>query len=171
MPYSRDKHIQQGKAAQRNGKIGDDQGVRALGRMGILQLHKIATPYSRVPHPTLRGYYRIIEREKVAGDWRGLLPNGISVLAEMKARFGANLVWSDFEIHQTERLSSHAELALSLVVWLSDAGVSVMRWPIEGFDGPRCSITPAKASLLDIQNQPIKGLMESIMSRNYPLQV
>ena len=149
----------QGQTAQRHGKIGDEQGAAALGRMGILQLHRIATPYVRVPHPTLRGYYRIIEKEKVAGDWRGLLPSGMSVLAEMKTRFDTNLTWSDFETHQIGWLSNHAELAISLVVWTNNNGVSVMRWPIPDFNGPRCSITPARASTLDIQFAPLSKML------------
>lgn len=153
----------QGKKAQSHGKQGDAQGVAALGRMGIQQLHKIATPYAKIPHPKIFGYYKVIELEKVAGDWRGLLPNGVSVLAEMKTRFDSNLAWSDFEPHQTAWLTDHARLAVSLVVWINNDGVSVMRWPIPGFDRPRCSITPARASELDIQFQPIVNMMIPIV--------
>lgn len=153
---------ERGTEAQKHGKQGDDVGVKALGRMGILQLHPVATPYVRIPHPKDRGYYRIIETEKVAGDWTGLLPNGVSVLAEIKTHYGENLAWSDFKSHQPGILSAHAEIAVALLVFVHDRGVNVMRWPIPGFDRPRCSITPARAAELDIQFEPLKNLMKGL---------
>lgn len=155
---------ERGKQAQKHGKQGDEVGVAALGRMGILQLHRVATPYIRIPHPVMRSYCRIVEIEKVAGDWTGLLPNGVSVLAEIKTHFGENLAWSDFKPHQPGILSAHAEIAVALLVFVHDYGVNVMRWPVPGFDRPRCSITPARAMELDIQHQPLINLMTRNMT-------
>lgn len=163
---TKSQRVARSKRAQSHGKSGDDKGVSALRDMGILFLHRIATPYVRIKHPNpviaQLGYVRIQEKEKVAGDWRGLLPDGTSVLAEIKTRLATtdresrNLVWSDLEAHQKQWLSDHAKLAVSLVVFVHERGVSVMRWPIPGFDSPRCSITPERAELLDIQNRPLQ---------------
>lgn len=153
--------VRQGTQAQQHGKQGEQIGAGALRRMGILQVEKIATPYIKIKHPTDFGYYRIKETEKVAGDWRGILTNGVSVISEIKTRYGNNLAWSDFEPHQIEKLYNHAELAISLVVYVHDYGVNVMRWPVIGFDKPRCSITPARADELDIQFQPVQNLINS----------
>ena len=149
----------QGAKAQKHGADGQERGAAVMCRMGILQLHQVATPYIRIAHPKLHNYYRIIEKEKVPGDWVGLLPNGVGVLAEIKTRFDANLAWSDFEPHQPGALTAHASIAVALLVYVHNNGINVMRWPVSGFDRPRCSISPARAAELDIQFQPIENLM------------
>lgn len=139
-----------GRASQRIGAAGDEQGAAALRRMGVLLLEKVATPIRLIPHPNHSGYYRVIYDTPVSGDWRGVWMDGASVLAEIKTAFDRNLRWSDLREHQPGALSAHAELAMTLLVWVSSAGVFVMRWPIPDF-GPGKSITIEMARELDIQ--------------------
>ena len=119
--------------SQRIGKQGQDIALAALRIRGVCLVQKIGTPVLLIPHPRERGYFRVIWEEKVAGDHRGVMPDGTSVLAEVKTIIDHNLRWSDFLPHQPDGLTAHAAYAISLVVWVHASGVYVLHWPIEGF--------------------------------------
>ena len=137
------------KAQDLQGKAGQEHAAAALARIGVEAVEKVGTPVRMIP-AKIPGTYRIIFGEKVAGDHRGILPGGRSVLAETKTIFEHNLAWSDLRPHQPGKLTEHTEWGgLSLLVWVSNAGVFVMEWPIPGF-GPHKSITLEQAEKLDI---------------------
>ena len=121
------------RRSQRIGKQGQDIALAALRIRGVCLVQKIGTPVLPIPHPRERGYFRVIWEEKVAGDHRGVMPDGTSVLAEVKTIIDHNLRWSDFLPHQPDGLTAHAAYAISLVVWVHASGVYVLHWPIEGF--------------------------------------
>lgn len=132
---------------QRIGKHGQDIAAAALRMRGVLLVEQIATPVRLIPHRTARGYFRVIFSEEVAGDHRGVLASGISVLAETKT-LDHNLRYSDLRPHQPEKLSDHAKFGISLLVWVHSSGVYVMRWPIPDF-APGTGIPPEEAAVLD----------------------
>lgn len=135
----------------RIGKIGQEQAAAALRRVGVEMVERIGTPTKLIP-ARVAGTYKVIWGEKVSGDHRGILPGGISVLAETKTIMYRNLAWSDLRDHQPGRLDQHAEFGgVSLLVWVHSSGVYVMRWPVDGF-GPRKSITPEQADLLNVMD-------------------
>lgn len=136
---------------QQIGKQGEQLAETVLRLRGVNLVQHIGTPVHLIPHPTAKKYFRVIWGERVAGDRRGVLDDGTSVLAEVKTVLNANLRWSDFRDHQPGQLSDHAVLAVSLVVWVHSSGVYVMRWPIDGF-GRGKSITPDRARELDVQD-------------------
>jgi len=149
-------HIQQniGKNAQR---VVESY----LDGLGFQMVEKIGTPMRLTPaqkdrYKASRNTYYVAWGEKVSGDGRALLPNGMSVLFEVKntSRTGENLAWSQLEDHQRQALTRHASIgeALSLLVWVSDS-IYVMRWMPDGIEGfaPRKSITPEMASRLNDQ--------------------
>ena len=130
------------RAQQRIGAAGQNVAASALRGLGIEMVEQIGTPIHLVPSRQCKGAYRVIYGEKVSGDHRGILPGGISVLAETKTVLERNLRWSDLREHQPERLSDHAALGgLSLLVWVHSTGVFVMKWPILGF-GPGDGMPP-----------------------------
>jgi hypothetical protein len=89
----------------------------------------------------------VIWGERVAGDHRAMLPDGTSVLIEVKTILERNLRYGDLREHQPGKLQQHAELnGLSLIVWVHSLGQYVMRWPIEDF-GPGRSIAPHQAAI------------------------
>lgn len=137
------------RVSQSIGAAGDEQGAAALARMGVLLLERVSTPIRRIPHPTQREYCKVIYGEPVSGDWRGVWVDGTSVLVEIKTAMDRNLVWSDFKPHQPGALSAHAELAMSLLVWVSSAGIFVLHWPVPGF-GPGHGLTVERARELNI---------------------
>jgi len=143
------------RLSQRLGAEGDQQAVGALYRVGVEQVEKIGTPVKIVavsPDLTHRGIYQVIFGEKVIGDYRGVAPGGISVIAEVKSAFGRNLHWSDLLPHQPPGLDRHDELGgISLLVWVTDNGVHVLRWPVKGF-GPGKGLTPEAADKMSIRS-------------------
>jgi hypothetical protein len=139
------------RTEQAIGKHGQELAQATLRRMGVKMVEQIGTPVHLIPHLRDKGYYRVIFGEKVSGDHRGITFGGISVLVETKTILGREtLRWSDFREHQPGRLSEHHdEGGLSLVAWVSDIGVFVLRWPIPGF-GPGKSINFERARELEI---------------------
>jgi len=115
-------------------------------------VEQIGTPVLLIPIQTQRrNTYQVIVGEKVSGDHRGLIGNGISVLAETKTILDRNLRYSDLREHQPARLSEHTNYGgISLLVWVHGTGAYVMRWPIEGF-AAGTSITHAQAQELDAE--------------------
>ena len=131
------------------GKAGQNVAASALRRLGIECVEKIGTPVKLIPRGKWGAQitYQVIWGEKVAGDHRGILPGGRSVLAETKTILDRNLRWSDLLEHQPRKLSAHAEAGgLSLLVWVHSTGVYVMQWPVPGF-GPGRSIVPKQAGI------------------------
>lgn len=134
------------KREQRIGKNGEQTARSVLDGLGLEMIEKIGTPVKLSPVPGARkNVYQVSFGEKVAADHRALLPDGRSVLIEVKTIYDRNLTWSDLREHQPAKLQQHASLnGLSLLVWVHDSGVYVMRFPVEGF-GPGKGITPAQA--------------------------
>jgi hypothetical protein len=128
------KEAQMARAQQRQGAAGQDLAQTALREIGVEFVHKIGTPIKMIPSGRKDGTYRIIFGEKVAGDTRGILPGGRSVLAEIKTIYSDRLVYSDLRPHQPGQLSLHSEWGgVSLLVWVHESGVYIMQWPIKGF--------------------------------------
>ena len=132
------------------GKHGQSIAASVLSGMGVNMVEHIGTPVKLVPHFhgsfMVPNVYTVIFGEKVSGDHRGVLDNGISVLAETKTIMDRNLRWSDLREHQPDRLIEHAKYGgLSLLVWVHSSGVYVMIFPIEGFGaGKRFTIEQAR---------------------------
>ena len=111
------------RSQQRQGAVGENRATIALRQVGVCMVDEITTP------SIVRGG-KVIYTKKVRGDRRGILENGISVLAEVKTTTGdRNLQWSDMRPHQPKDLTEHAEYnGLSLLVWVTDDDVYVMDW-------------------------------------------
>jgi hypothetical protein len=153
---------------QKTGKVGEAFASRALANLGILQLERVGTPVKLIPvmGSKLKGVFRVIFGEKVIGDWRGILPGGRSVLAEVKTVLQGNLTYSHMRPHQPEGLSYHAANGgLSLLVWVAGQNeIFIMEWGADGIAGfaPHKSITKLAASLLAINtvNSPVIWVTE-----------
>lgn len=137
------------KREQQIGKNGEQTARSVLDGLGLEMIEKIGTPVNLIPvrSGNQKNVFFVVWGEKVAADHRAMLPDGRSVLIEVKTIYDRNLVWSDLREHQPAKLQQHADLnGLSLLVWVHDSGVYVMRFPIEGF-GPGKGITPEKAEV------------------------
>jgi hypothetical protein len=153
---------------QQVGKHGQQQAASYLaGSVGLLMVHVIGTPARYVPfHGAYRkDVFQVIFGEKVAGDHRALLPDGSSVLIEVKTVTDGNLPYSQLEAHQVRFLTEHASIghAVSLLVWVHHSGIFVMRWTADGIPGfaPRKSITPERAVVLHEQTMEyLEGRMK-----------
>jgi hypothetical protein len=155
------------KREQRIGKHGQNTAAAVLaGRCGINMVEQIGTPVILIPVRTQRANtYQVIFGEKVSGDHRGLIGNGISVLAETKTILDRNLRYSDLRDHQPARLSEHANYGgISLLVWVHGTGAYVMRWPIEGF-AAGTSITREQAQELDAETVAFLDRMRNAHER------
>lgn len=145
-----------GRTSQSLGAAGEQQAISALHRVGVNMVEHVGTPVKLIPvnsEMTRRGVYRVVFGERVAADHRGVARGGISVLAEVKTCFGRNLQWSDLEQHQIESLTEHDQLGgISLIVYVTDNGIHVMRWPVVGF-GHGKGINPEKAEDLAINDE------------------
>jgi hypothetical protein len=136
---------------QNIGKHGQNIAASVLsGRCGINMVEQIATPVKLIPASTARkDIFRVVWGEPVSGDHRGIIGNGISVLAETKTILDHNLRYGNLREHQPARLDEHVSYGgISLLVWVYSSDAYVLRWPIEGF-GPGKSITHAAAQLID----------------------
>ena len=115
------------------GNAGEAIAALELRRRGVAMVEPMPTGWGIV-----RGKGgRIVDAFPIApvsGDFRGIMPvSGRSVLVEVKTRDGS-LPYSMLESHQHAALQLHHDLGgLSLVVWVHDGIVSVMRYPIAGF--------------------------------------
>jgi hypothetical protein len=135
------------------GKNGEQTARSVLHGLGLEMIEKVGTPVRLIPvsqkisRNDPRAAYHVIFGEKVAADHRAMFPDGCSVLIEVKTVYDRNLVWSDLREHQPGKLSQHTALnGLSLLVWVHDSGVYVMRWPVDGFR-PGKGITPHQAAV------------------------
>lgn len=118
------------------GKHGQNLAASVLsGRCGIEMVEQIGTPVKLVPVKTNRpNTYQVIFGEKVSGDHRGIIGNGISVLAETKTILDRNLQYGDLRDHQPERLTEDSKHGgISLLVWVHGSDAYVMLWPVDGF--------------------------------------
>jgi hypothetical protein len=126
-------------ANRKAGNAGEAIAAMELSRRGVEFVEPIRTGWGIV-----RGKGgRIVDAfpiEKVSGDLIGIIPHtGQFVRAEVKTTDG-RLPYSQLEPHQHAALQRHHELGgLSLLVWVHDGVVSVMRYPVAGF-APRKSI-------------------------------
>ena len=132
---------------KKRGNAGEQQAAAALRRLGILMVEEIGTPF--VITKTKNGWFQGYWKDKVSGDLIGHTQDGVKVLAEVKTIMDRNLRWSDLDHHQPGRLDENAECAISLLVWVHDSGIHVLRWPVPGF-GKGTGITPEQAKKLNI---------------------
>ena len=124
------------------GEQGQSIAARALEGLGVNMVERIGSPVKLIPCHlgARRDVYRVVWGEKVSGDHRGLLANGVSILAETKTILDRNLRYSDLREHQPGKLQEHSDSnGISFLVWVHSSGVYIMRWPIDGF-GPGKSI-------------------------------
>ncbi len=137
------------KREQQIGKHGEQLARSVLSGLGLEMIEHVGTPVKLIPVKSQRkDVYQVIFGEKVAGDHRAMLPDGTSVLIEVKTIYDRNLVWSDLREHQPGKLQEHTQFnGLSLLVWVNNNGISVMRWPISGF-GPGKGIDLETAEML-----------------------
>lgn len=148
-----------GRQIQNIGKNAQKTAESYLSGLGFEMVERIGTPVRLTPakkdrYQASRNTYYVHFGERVSGDGRALLPDGTSVLFEVKhtLKSGENLAWSQLEDHQKEALSRHARIgrAVSLLVWVTDS-IYVMRWMPDGIEGyaPRMSITEKMAERED----------------------
>lgn len=105
-----------GRASQVRGSIGQTAAAWHLQRLGVRCLQEIATPVIT----TNRGKMRIVigYKNKVCGDFMGIMPNGRGVLVEVKSYDVEKLPWGALEPHQRSHLYDHAQCGgLSLICW------------------------------------------------------
>ena len=152
---------ERGRRNQRMGKSGEEKAARALGRLGLLMIEEIGTPFKIVATKEQGNFkwHRIKWGKKVSADHTALMPNsgGRRVLIEVKStQKRENLIWSKLEDHQPQRLTMNVEHgAVSLLVWVRlDVGVvNIMQWPVPGFrKGRGGGITPERADELNIES-------------------
>ena len=156
-----------GRENQLHGAHGEQLASSVLVGMGVNDPEKIGTPVQLTPYfkygkkAPEKGVFRVKFGEKVSGDRRGVLDNGISVLIEVKTLLDKDrIIFSDMRDHQPERLARHASYgkALSLLVWVHSSGVYAMRFPIAGF-GPGKSIKLKQA--IDLHFETTKWIREN----------
>lgn len=144
---------------KRTGNRGENVAAAALRLRGIQCVSKIATPHRRIKTPPY-----IVYDEKVAGDHRGILPNGIGVLAESKTISGDRLNYSELKPHQHQSLKDwNDNNGLALIVWVSDYGVFVMEYFLAGLKGlePKSSLSINNAKQVDMTTTGyIEGLLK-----------
>ena len=149
---------------QRIGSAGEALAETILRAWGVEQLERVGTPVTVIR--TGKKITGAFFGEPVAADYRGVLPIlpkfhgteycaektiGQSVMAEVKTILDRNLTWSDLRPHQPGKLTEHADLGgMSLLVWVHQSGVYILRWPIDGF-GPGKGISPEMARELEVR--------------------
>lgn len=128
------ERIERGRASLKRGKRTEFDTLRELELLGICNPKEIATPF-KVTRVLKSGMMQGFFEKKVTGDIRAEFPNGISVLAEVKATSPDNekevkLPFGRLEPHQRESLSAHR--GLSLLIWVRErlwgTDYYIMRW-------------------------------------------
>lgn len=144
-----------GKKAQSGGRNAQDVVVMQLRAMGFLMVEQTATPARYIPHPSIRGYFRVVRDEKVSADIVALPPDGTGrrVMVEVKNTSGdENLAYSQFKPHQLERLAENERGGgVSVIAWVRPFGQFYMRFPAVVGLVPRKSIAPDYAAILDAE--------------------
>lgn len=143
-----------GRSAKLKGDAVERLVASRLRSMGYLMVARIQTGWRvrRAPGGKIISASPI---GKVAADFTAVESGtGRAVVCECKYRPRV-LCFSDLEHHQVECLSGYqATGALALLAWLSDTGLSVMRWPIPGF-APGKSLQPSLACALDVAKEAV----------------
>lgn len=123
-----------GKRAQARGQFGERMAKACLQSLGLRRVQRIETGWK-----IRRVQGRIVgatPMAKVPGDFTALAPTPTGarfVLIETKFR-PDRLAHGDLDKHQVEALTTyHAEGAIAVVVWVSEAGAVALRWPIPSF--------------------------------------
>lgn len=153
-----------GKRSQTLGEIGERLARIALEQMGVEFVERIHTGYKLLGwlNPAQR-IARVAPVARVSGDFRGIIPGGRSVLAEVKTRtkHDDRLLFSDLKQHQRAALSRHNYFGgLSLLIWIAADGgfidterdLFVLQWPVDGFVA-RKPLTRERARLLDMKTR------------------
>jgi hypothetical protein len=157
------------RSNQRTGSHGETLANSVLHGLGIEMLQKIGTPVKLTPYRDrggrgVKGVYYVKFEERVKGDRHGVLPDGTSVLIEVKTYWDRNLRYSDLDDHQHADLREHAGIgaALSLLVWVHNSGVWVMQYGAGGIAGflPRSSISPERAE--ELHDETIRRINEIV---------
>jgi len=131
----------QQSANRKQGAAGEDDAKKELERRGVSNVE-----FTPVEWVIIRGasgkIVKAFPKRKAPTDLSGIIAGrGWFVKAEVKTCDGT-LPYSMLEKHQHEAMQRHHDLGgLSLVVWVHDGIVSVMRYPIAGFRF-RTSIKP-----------------------------
>jgi len=133
----------QQSANRKQGAAGENEAQKELEKRGVSNVE-----FTPVEWVIIRGASgRIINafpkrKDKATNDISGIIAgSGRSVRAEVKTTDGT-LPYKMLDDKQHEALQRHHDLGgLSLVVWVHDGIVSVMRYPIAGFRF-RTSIKP-----------------------------
>lgn len=127
-----------GRQSQKVGKNAEEAVRLALQTAGYRMIERVATPWT----VTFQGGRpkAAFPTSKVSGDFRAIEPGtGRSVLVEVKCRSG-RLRWSDLRPHQRQTLDEHHRLGgISILAWVTEDEVRLLRWPVEGF-GPGRSL-------------------------------
>jgi len=124
-----------GNRSKRIGNQGEEIAAMQLRMLGVNMVETIYTGWRVVRWVNRpKRVAIIVPYEKVSGDLRGVLPDGRSVLVEVKTYDGDTLAHSKLKPHQVAALQEHYDnFGVSLLVWVNRGNVFVMAWPIEGF--------------------------------------
>lgn len=127
-----------GRRNRKSGEDAQDLVANRLTHAGLVMVEPVETGFRlQRKFDSATRTSRIIGASpaaRVAGDFRAVVPGtGRSVLVEVKWRQDGQLSLSDFEAHQGRALTTHgAAGGLSLVAWVTPAGVELLAWPIAG---------------------------------------
>ena len=136
------KNRRRGKAAVLAGQHGEMLARQALAQLGVHQIEKIEVGWrlQRVGGKIIGAS----PMAKVAGDYRGILAGGRSVMVEAKERKSGSLIYSDLEPHQHQHLMDHAKHGgLSLVIAIFPRKcVAVFEYPLDALQPRKPAITP-----------------------------
>jgi hypothetical protein len=144
----------QQRRRKKRGIAGEVIAEKQLFACGVRVIQPIETGWRVIkwlPHLGNR-VAKVVPFKKVAGDLRGVIPGGRSVLVEVKVRAKGKLSWGDFRDHQRTHLEWHSNYGgLSLVAWVEDTTneVYLLEWPISGFQKYH-PLKPEQARELDI---------------------
>ena len=144
----RGANAERGRKNDARGKVVQDVFLFRLRALGLVMVERIETGW--MPQRVKGRIIGAKPMAKVAGDFRAIVPGGLSVLVEVKYRPGS-LLYSALADHQLCALNEHARYGgLSLLGWAWHGGNAVMRWPVPGFV-PRSSISRDQATILNLQ--------------------
>lgn len=140
-----------GRNNQRNGETSERYVEFALGKLGLVNIHKIETGYK-----VKRIGGKIISAKpiaKVQGDFTAMTKEGLAVLVEVK-RSKDKLSLSNLAPHQILNLNRTVEFnGIAILAWHEPAACGftpfLMRWPIDGLE-KGTTLKVDKARLLSI---------------------
>lgn len=135
-PLARLERRWQGRVNRKRGDHVEILVERALCARGLAMVERVQTGFRlQRQFDAATGTSRIVGASpaaRVAGDFRAVVRgSGRSVLVESKFRADGQLSLADFQPHQRAALDEHAlHGGLSLVAWVTSAGVELLAWPI-----------------------------------------